>query len=62
MCMSVCQHVCMRTMNVQYLQRPEEDVGSLGTEAIDGCELPCGYWDLNSGSLQEQQVLLTTEP
>jgi len=24
--------------------------------------LPCGCWELNSGSLEEQSVLLTTEP
>jgi hypothetical protein len=28
----------------------------------DGCELPCGCWDLNSGPLKEQSVLLTAEP
>ncbi|KAM7323220.1 hypothetical protein ACRRTK_017326 [Alexandromys fortis] len=28
----------------------------------DGCEPPCGYWELNSESLEEQPVLLTTEP
>jgi hypothetical protein len=28
----------------------------------DGCELPCGCWELNSGTLEEQSVLLTTEP
>jgi hypothetical protein len=28
----------------------------------DGCEPPCGCWDLNSGSLKEESVLLTTEP
>jgi len=28
----------------------------------DGCEPPCGCWDLNSGLLQEQSVLLTAEP
>jgi len=26
----------------------------------DGCEPPCGCWELNSGPLQEQSVLLTT--
>jgi hypothetical protein len=26
----------------------------------DGCEPPCGCWDLNSGPLEEQSVLLTT--
>jgi hypothetical protein len=24
----------------------------------DGCELPCGCWELNSGPLEEQSVLL----
>jgi hypothetical protein len=28
----------------------------------DGCEPPCGCWELNSGHLEEQSVLLTTEP
>jgi hypothetical protein len=28
----------------------------------DGCELPCGCWEQNLGPLQEQSVLLTTEP
>ena len=28
----------------------------------DGCGPPCGYWGLNSGPLEEQTVLLTTEP
>ena len=28
----------------------------------DGCEPPCGCRELNSGPLEEQAVLLTTEP
>jgi hypothetical protein len=28
----------------------------------DGCESPCGCWELNSGPLEEQSVLLTAEP
>ena len=28
----------------------------------DGCEPPCGCWKLNSGPLEEQSVLLTSEP
>jgi hypothetical protein len=28
----------------------------------DGCEPPCGCWDLNSGPSEEQSVLLTAEP
>lgn len=27
----------------------------------DGCELPCGYWVLNSAPLEEQPALLITE-
>jgi hypothetical protein len=27
----------------------------------DGCEPPCGCWELNSGPLEEQSVLLTGE-
>ena len=29
---------------------------------IDGCEPPCGCWELNLGPLEEQSVLLTCEP
>jgi hypothetical protein len=28
----------------------------------DGCEPPRGCWEWNSGPLEEQSVLLTTEP
>jgi hypothetical protein len=28
----------------------------------DGCEPPCGCWDLNSGPLEEQSALLTSGP
>ena len=30
--------------------------------STDGCEPPCGCWELNSGPLEEQPVLLTAEP
>jgi hypothetical protein len=29
---------------------------------INGCEPPCDHWELKSGPLEEQSVLLTTEP
>ena len=32
------------------------------TLIIDGCESPCGCWELNSVPLEEQPVLLTSEP
>jgi hypothetical protein len=28
----------------------------------DGCKPPCGCWELNSGPMEEQSVLLTTKP
>jgi hypothetical protein len=28
----------------------------------DGCEPPCGCWELNSGPLEEQSVVFTAEP
>jgi hypothetical protein len=28
----------------------------------DGCEPPCGFWELHSGPLEEQLVLLASEP
>jgi hypothetical protein len=28
----------------------------------DGCEPPCGCWELNSGPLKEQAMLLIAEP
>ena len=39
-----------------------EGVRSPATGSSDSCELPCGCWELNQGSLEEQSVLLTTEP
>ena len=41
---------------LQTLQKRESDL------VTDGCEPPCGCWELNSGPLEEQSVLLTTEP
>ena len=32
------------------------------TPLTDGCEPPCDCWELNSGPLEEQSVLLTAEP
>lgn len=55
-CMSVYPHVCLeprdqkRSSNTLELDR-----------VTDGYKLSCGFWDLNPGSLEEEQVLLTTE-
>jgi hypothetical protein len=41
------------------LQAPQKRASDL---IMDGCEPPCGCWELDSGPLEEQSVLLTTEP
>ena len=42
-----------------HTSRPGEGVGSAVT---DGHELPCGYCDMDPGSLEEHPVLVTAEP
>lgn len=39
-----------------------QDVRSRGTIVSDGCELPCGGWELKLGPLEEQPVLFISEP
>jgi hypothetical protein len=51
------QHVC-----AWYPWRLEEGVRSPGTGVKDACETPHGCWESNPDPLQEQQVLLVTEP
>ena len=51
-------HVCKCPMCMWSLRRSEPSVRSLRTGDIDGYELPCGCWELNHGSLQEQKGLL----
>jgi hypothetical protein len=41
---------------------PEEGVVSSRTGVIDDSKLPCGCRESNLGPLEEQPVLLTTEP
>jgi hypothetical protein len=41
---------------------PEEGAGSSETRVIDGFYLPCQGQELSLSPLEEQQVLLTTEP
>lgn len=40
----------------------EEGVGSPGTGIAGGYEVPCGCWEVNLSPLEQQPVLLTTEP
>lgn len=52
--MCKCLPVCMYVFHVHawYPKRPEEGIGSSRIDLIDGYGSLCGYWELNSGSLQ----------
>jgi hypothetical protein len=56
-----CIHVFISCVCVWYLWRSEESIGPPGTDVKDGCELSCECLELNTGPIQEQQVLLTAE-
>ena len=47
---------------VQCLGRSEGHTRFPETAVTDTCELPCGCWELSPGPLDQQPVLLTTEP
>lgn len=34
-----------------------EGTGSIGTGIMNGCKLPCGCWELNTGPLPDQSAL-----
>lgn len=53
----MCMRVLFAYMSVHPLlvwgpQRPQEDVRSLETGVTDSFDLPCGFWELNPGSLE----------
>jgi hypothetical protein len=63
LCMDILpEYISMHCMHMWYLQRLEEGVGFPGTGVTDHYELPCQCSALNLGPLEEQCVLLTTEP
>ncbi|EDL84129.1 neural precursor cell expressed, developmentally down-regulated gene 4A, isoform CRA_d [Rattus norvegicus] len=44
------------------LDKNEEGGGSPGSDVTDTCEPPCGCWELNPSSLEEEHVLFTADP
>lgn len=58
--LSACMY--MHCVHVWCLLKSEEGVGSLEIGITDGCELLCGCWELNLGSLECKPMLLTSEP
>lgn len=60
MCMGIlptCTSV--HPLSIYCPQRPEEGAESSGTGVSNGCEPPCGPWELNPGPLEEQQPVLS---
>lgn len=58
-----CLHIWLSYIHASSnLWRSEQDVRSLRTGIRSGCGPLCGCWKLNSGALEEQPVLLTSEP
>lgn len=49
-------------IQAQWPKKSGEGVRFPGTGVTDDCEPLGGFWDLNLGPLQEQNVLLTNEP
>jgi hypothetical protein len=43
---STCRYVCVPCMLIQYLQRTEKGIRSLGTGVRDSSELPRGFWGI----------------
>lgn len=56
----MCLDVSVRHAHA-VLRRPEEGVSPPGAGVADSCVLSYGLWGLNSGSLEEQEELLTPE-
>ncbi|XP_028627188.1 E3 ubiquitin-protein ligase NEDD4 isoform X2 [Grammomys surdaster] len=44
------------------VDKTEEGGGSPGSDVTDTCEPPCGCWELNPNSLEEEHVLFTADP
>lgn len=58
-----CLQVCLCTTCTSDVHTGQKRVSDPSRPGVtEGCELPCGCWELNPGPLQEQPVLLATEP
>ena len=54
--MCVCvPHACLVPIGIRKYQSP-------GAGVTDGYESPCECWELNPGSLQEEQMFLVIDP
>lgn len=58
-----CLHIWLCYIHASSnLWRSEQDIRSIRTGIRSGSRPLCGCWKLNSGALEEQPVLLTSEP
>lgn len=55
-------HISVHHLCIWHQLRPEEGLSPPGTPVIYGCEMPRSSWQLNSGPLEEQPVLLSAKP
>lgn len=53
--------MCLHPTWTRCLWRSEEGIRYPEIGVVDGCELQCGCLESNTGSLEEQPALLTTE-
>ena len=58
----LCMGVLPAIISVQHVHAVSLESRSPGTEGTATCELPCGCWKLNQGPLEEQPILIITEP
>ena len=50
---------CLHKMYILCPKQPREGSRSPETGTTNGCEPPCGFWELKPGPLEEQPVLIT---
>jgi hypothetical protein len=54
--------VALRFMYMSTLWLSQTHQKRASDPITDGCEPPCGCWELNSGPLDKKPVFLTAEP
>jgi hypothetical protein len=55
-----CAYMCICVPHACLV--PEEELDSPRNGVINDEEWPCGSWELNMGPLEDQPLLLTSEP
>lgn len=60
----MCEHLLLEKEGLIQTSKThvQDSVRYTETGVTNSYDLPCGWWELNLGSLQEQQMILTAEP